>query len=431
MKKVFVSLGLAAGAAGLTSAFGQAVQVASPKMWNVSANLRGFYDDNYTVGNSKKGSWGWEFSPSVSANVDKQQTDFGIRYTFGMYYYLKRADEGIDPLDYTHQADVWLDHSFDETLKVNLSDSFVVAQDPQLVQGGSVVRVNGNNVANHGGLTISKEWTRQFSTATHYHNDLYIYDDSNNSGNIANPGSNPSQAAILNRMEQSVGNDFQWQFQPETMGFVGYQFSWVRYSGDQKIAQQVTIVPNTYTYWSDSRDYNAHYGYVGAQHQFSPNLSATGKVGASYVDSFNDPTGGSTSWAPYADINATYTYRPGSYVQAGFSQDISATSEVAPNTSNGELTMYQQTSLFYFDITHQITSKLTGTLISQYSYQSFKDGAYSGQPDNTVNVGVNLSYQFNRHLAAEAGYNFDELFSNVPGRDNTRNRVYLGLNASY
>jgi hypothetical protein len=428
MKKVFVSLGLAAGAAGLTtSALGQSMQAASPKMWNVSSTLRGFYDDNYTVGNSKKGSWGWEFSPSISGNVDMQQTDFGARYTFGMYYYLKRADEGVDPLDYTHQADVWLDHAFDETLKVNLADSFIVAQDPELVQGGSVVRVSGNNLANHGHATITKEWTRQFSTATHYQNDLYIYDDT---GTTNAPGVNPSQADILNRVEQQVGTDFQWQFEKETMGFIGYAFSWVRYTGDKMIAPQQVVNSKLLTYYSDSRDYNAHYGYIGAQHQFSPNLSAVGKVGASYVDLYNDPTGSSTSWAPYADINATYTYRPGSYVQAGFRQDISSTSEVAPDSS-GQLTMYQETSLFYFDITHQITPKLTGTLISQYSYQSFKDGAYSGQPDNTVDVGVNLSYQFNHHLAAEAGYNFDQLFSNVPGREYSRNRVYLGLSASY
>jgi hypothetical protein len=199
MKKIIVSVGLAAGAAGLSSALAQSLDVVSPKLWNVSANLRGFYDDNYTVGNSKKGSAGIEFSPSVSANLDLQQTDLGIRYTFGMYYYFQRERDGIDPLDYTHQADVWLDHAFDETLKLNLSDSIVIAQDPQLVQGGSVVRVSGNNVANNAKLNLTKEWTRQFSTATHYGNNLVIYSYSG-STNDPTSGTNPSQAALLNRI---------------------------------------------------------------------------------------------------------------------------------------------------------------------------------------------------------------------------------------
>ncbi len=91
-----------------------------------------------------------------------------MRYTFGMYYYFDRSDNGTTPLDYTHQADLWLDHAFNETLKLNVTDSFVVAQDPKLVQGGITYRVEGNNVANHAKLDLTKDWTRQFSTATHY-----------------------------------------------------------------------------------------------------------------------------------------------------------------------------------------------------------------------------------------------------------------------
>ena len=47
MKKIFVSIGLAASAAGLSSVFAQGMESATPKLWNVSGTLRGFYDDNY------------------------------------------------------------------------------------------------------------------------------------------------------------------------------------------------------------------------------------------------------------------------------------------------------------------------------------------------------------------------------------------------
>ena len=429
MKKVFVSIGLVASAAGLSSALGQDMQVAQPKWWDASATLRGFYDDNYTVSDNKSSSVGWEVSPSIAANVDLQQTDFGGRYTFGAYYYEDRASSGADPYDYTHEGDLWLSHAFNETLRMKVTDSLVIAQDPELVQGGATTRVEGNNLANHARLTIDKEWTRQFSTSTHYQNSLFIYDDS--SSPLNPPGTDPSQAALLNRMEQRIGNDFQWQFQPETMGFVGYEYTMVRYTGDAAVAPP----PPTFTgpltpYYSDSRDYNAHYLYVGAQHQFTPSVSGTGKIGGTYIDLYNNQYGDSTSFAPYADMNLTYTYRPGCYLQGGYRQDISSTSEVAPG-SDGELTQYQETSVFYADVTHRITPKLSGTFISQYIYQSFKDGAYSGQPENTIDLGVNLTYEFTRHFSAEAGYNYDQLFSNVAGREYNRNRVYLGLTASY
>ena len=86
MKKLFVSTGLAViGAAGLQSVVAAGSDLISPKAWNVSGTLRGFYDDNYAVGTTKKGSWGLEVSPQISVNVPLQQTDLGIRYYYTLY----------------------------------------------------------------------------------------------------------------------------------------------------------------------------------------------------------------------------------------------------------------------------------------------------------------------------------------------------------
>ena len=423
MKKIFVSIGLAASAAGLSSAFAQGMEAASPKIWNVSGNLRGFYDDNYNVTHDKQGSWGFEVSPSVSANLDLQQTDIGIRYTFGMYYYFDRESHDQNPIDYTHQADVWLDHAFDETLKLNVTDTFVVAQDPGLLDGGTPIRVNGNNIVNRGKVTLTKEWTRQFGTAVYYGNNLIVYTAGPNS---PSDGTDPSQADILNRIEQNAGLDLQWQFDKETMGFIGYKFAWTRYTADAPILPTATY-PG---YNSDSRNQNVHYGYVGVQHEFSPNLSGVARGGASYVDEYNDPTGASHSVVPYVDINATYTFTPGSFLQAGFTQDINATDVPTPD-AQGHLTAYQQSSVAYLNLTHKFDAKLTGSLVGQYAYSKYKGGFYDNDADQTVSAGVSLNYQFNNYFSANLGYNFDELFSDISGRDYSRNRVYIGLGANY
>ena len=422
---------VAAGAAGLPVLHAQDMAGASPKAWNIAASLRGFYDDNYAVAHDKKGSFGLEVSPSVSANVDLKQTDIGVRYTFGAYYYQQRQDAGLDAFDYTHTAELWLDHSFTERWKLNVSDSLAIAQDPALLQGGgSPIRVNGDNIANRAKVSLDTQWTRQFSTKAFYGNSAYIYSDKGTNNPVS-----PSQAAILNRMEQNVGIDFQWTLQPETMVFIGYNYSWVRFDENQNISPSIILFnppnpPRLIQYLSNSRDNNSHYGYLGVSHTFSPNLSAQVKGGASYTDSFNDPVSPSTSWSPYADISLTYTYTPGSYVQAGFTQDINSTDVVQPG-ANGHLTQYQQSSLIYFDINHRFSPRLSAALVSQYQYSSYQEGAYSGTGDSDVNVGISLNYQINRHLAAEAGYNFDELLSDIAGRGNDRSRVYLGLTANY
>ena len=396
---------------------------ATPKIWNVAANLRGFYDDNYAVAHDKTGSFGFELTPSVSANVALQQTDIGVKYTFGMYYYLQRAQNGITPLDYTHQGDLWVDHAFNERFKVTIADTVVSAQDPQLVQGGAVVRTDGNNIVNHATVTLNSEWTRQFSTATHYGNNLVVYSDSS-----TNSAASPSNAALLNRMEQNIGTDFQWHFQPETIGFIGYNYSWVHYTAGKPIsAPPATPI----TLYSDARDSRTHYGYVGLSDVFSPNLSGQARVGVSLTDTFNDPISDQKTLAPYADISLTYTYMPGCYVQAGFTQDQNATDVVAPSSS-GQLTQYQQSSTVYATWNHQITTKLSGSLVSQYQYSTFKDGAYNNNTgDSTINAGLHLNYEISRHFSANAGYDFSELLSSISGRGNSRNVVYLGLGANY
>ena len=432
MKKIFVSVGLAAaGAAGLPAIHAQGMDAgASPKVWNVAATLRGFYDDNYAVAHNKTGSFGFELTPSVSGNVALQQTDIGVRYTFGMYYYLQRDQNGINPLDYTHQGDFWLDHSFNERFKLTLSDTVAVGQDPKLVQGGATIRVNGNNVANTATVTLSSEWTRQFSTATHYSVYLVNY---NNEG--TNSPSNPSQAALLNRMQQDVGNTFNWQFQPETTGFIGYDFSWVDYTGNSQIAPLYVLInpPNIRNvhYYSDSRNYRSHSLYLGVSEEFSPNLSADISLGATVTDLYNDPISKQNSLSPYARLAVTYTYMPGCYVQANFSQSQNAT-DVSQPGPDGHLTQYQDSSVFTMSLNHQLTPKLSGSLVGAYQYSSFKDGAYANNTgDSSIDAGLHLNYTINRHLSANAGYDFSELFSTINQRGNSRNVVHLGLGANY
>lgn len=448
MKKLFVSAGLVAiGAAALESAMADdnggssTGDVTSPKYWNVGATLRGFYDDNYNIGNSSRGSFGVELLPTISFHEPLQQTDMGIRYTYGLYYYEDRQDIGVNPFDQTHQVDLWLDHAFNERWHANVTDTFAVGQEPELLNPNPVVgvaapyRVNGDNISNHGNIALNTEWTRLFGTSLTYDNGFYDYDNSgafvNSSGQLvlADGTAGPSLAGILNRIEQSVSLDLNWHVQPETTIFVGYQFSWVNYTGNEPIA----IVNNfaaPFTYYSSDRDSLTHYGFVGIEHEFTSNLSGSVRVGASYTDVYADPLFPSTSWSPYADISLTYTYIPGSYVQFGFTHDVAATDQVAPDAS-GHITQYANDSVVYVDINHRITPKLTGTLIGRVQYSTFQGGIAGNDDETDYSVGVNLSYQINQHFSLDAGYNFDDVETQIAGYAYDRNRVYLGVTASY
>ena len=427
MKKIFISAGLAAvSAAGFETVFAAAPDALSPKDWNVSGTLRGFYDDNYAVGGNQKGSFGLEVSPTISLNVPLQQTEFGLRYTYGLFYYQQRQDMGVDAFDQTHQMELWLDHAFNERWRANVTDSFAVGQEPELLQPNQGVgqavpyRIQGDNMANHANFTLNTEWTRLLSTALHYGNNFYDYQNSGGNAIV------PSYAGILNRVEQNVSLDFQWTIQPETMAFIGYNFSLVNYTGGEQIAvNPLSPLP----YMSDSRDLMSHTAYVGVNHQFTANLSAMVKGGVSYTDSYNDPQN-STSLSPYADLSVSYTYIPGSYVQVGLTHQINATDVVLPGL-DGSLTQNQESTVVYADINHRFTPKLLGTVIGRFSSSTFNGGAYNNSSDEAYGLGINLNYQINRHFSTDLGYNYDDLVSGIAGRSYDRNRVYIGLTAKY
>jgi hypothetical protein len=423
MKNLFMSAGLVAvGAAGLQSALADnTITPATPKVWSVSATLRGFYDDNYSTANTKKGSFGIELSPSASVNASLPQTDLGLRYTYGLYWYQERQILGQNPFDQSHQLDFWLDHAFNERWKVSVSDTFVSGQEPDLINvngsGQSVpFRVNGDNIGNHFNLKLDTQWTRQFSTSLHYGNDFYDYQNSGWNGTSA------SLAGLLNQDSQDAGLDLQWHFSPETMLFVGYTLNWINYIGDE----QISAIP--VVYYSKNRDALTHQIYVGLQHQFTANLGGTVSAGGAYTDSYN-ASSDKTSWSPYAKVSLDYTYLPGSYVELGFNQGINST-YVANVASNGSLTQYQESSTISASVNHSFTEKLLGSVIAQYIYSDFHGGGNLG-PDNEYSLGVNLSYQINRYFSTDIGYNYDKLRSDVPGSAYERNRYYIGVTATY
>jgi hypothetical protein len=429
MKKFFVSMGLiAAGTASLQGAYApdwNSMKADKWGMWRASGTLRGFYDDNYTTASSgsKKGSFGFELSPQLEINVPLQQTELGLRATYGMYYYQEREDLNQDPIDQTEQFDLWLDHAFTERWQAKVQDSLVVGQEPELIDPNTSVttRSPGNNLRNTGVVTVNTVWTRLFSTSLTYQNSYYDYEET---GGTA---ANPSLAALLNRIDQSVAMDFQWRVGAETVAFFGGQFEEVNYIGDGPIAQNPSAPFQIYQ--SDIRNARSFYGYVGMQRNMLANLGFNGRVGVQYTDNYNDP-GGSTSLNPYADISLIYTYLPGSYAQLGFTQAENATDQIRPDNS-GHVTLNTESSTLYASINHKITPKLLGSVIGRWQHSIFNGGFYNNQATDFYNMGLNLSYTFNQHWSADVGYNLDNLVSDVPGENYSRNRVYLGVTAAY
>jgi len=137
-------------------------------------------------------------------------------------------------------------------------------------------------------------------------------------------------------------------------------------------------------------------------------------------------------------LSVIYTYSPGSYAEVGVNQQRNATDVIALNSITstnspgyGKITQDQESTYVYGSINHQITPKLLGTLIGSWQYSTFEGGVNNNLADNYYSLGLNLSYTFTPHISADAGYNFDDIQSDIYQRGYTRNRVYIGVTASY
>lgn len=429
MKKLFISVGLAAaGSAGLQVYAQELTPMQTTKIWSVSASLRGFYDDNYTTSSNgnKQGSAGYEISPTVQFDVPLQQTEIGLKYTYGLYYYQERRNQGNDPYDQSHRLDFWLDHAFTERVQATVKDTFAVGQEPTLLNPGggpnpNPYRVNGNNIANNANIALTADWTREFSTVTTYNNAVYDYQNDNGTA------LQPSLAALLNRLDQSVGNDFRWAVDPETYALIGYRFQWVLYTGGEPIAPPSVVHPSTY--FSDDNNNRSHFLYLGFQHNFLPNLNVSAQGGVQATKYYNN-TQTPNFVTPYVNATASYTYAAGSYVQLGFLHQQNAT-DISNPGGNGNITQGEQSSVFTASVNHQITAKLSGSLIGSVQDSRYYQGAYNNNSDIIYAFGANLTYAFNHHFSTELGYNFDDVQSNIPGNAYSRNRVYLGVTAAY
>ena len=428
MKKLITSAGVAAfGVSGLQARDAPGfTRTQTERPWTVSSTIRAFYDDNYRTfpkGMPSSETFGFEVSPAVRLALPLGQTFIGTSYNFSGRYFDGRQP---DQWDYSHEFDVRLDHRFSERFELNVTDSFVISSEPTVLDSFSGIitaptRATGGSQRNAANIKFSAQLTRLLGLVLGYGNNLYSYEQTGIG----------SRSALLDRMEHAANLDVRFQVASQFVGIVGCQYGVSKYSGDTPL-YMVGTFPGPYTEGplSSIRDSQSHYGYVGAEYSFNSKLTGAIRVGiqSTAYDSFSN-----SSLSPYVDLSMAYTYKAGCSMQAGFKHSRNSTEIAAPVGAGnvGQPTLDQETSAVFGSITHQITRSLTGSLISQYQMSTFNGGAANNGDDNLWLVGLNFEYRINPHLAVELGYNYDTLESALANRSFSRNRVYMGVRATY
>jgi hypothetical protein len=444
MKKIVASVGLAAlGASTLPSASAQSLAAPdASKPWSIAATLRGFYDDNTaTLPNDvapppgqHRGSFGFEVSPSANLVWSPQeQTTLSAGVLYSMMYYDNTPPNSADHIDQSLTANLSLTHAFNEELKGSASDSFVWGQEPDLLRAGNAFatfqRISGDNYRNYASLALDAQVAPKVGINLGYDNTWYHYQAS---GATADPFTGiiiASPAGVLNRVENRGHVEALYELLPETKALVGYQFTDVNFTGDEYIGGYATFFGLLYPVVSNQRNYREHTAYVGLEQTFTPQLTGSVRAGASYTDYYNDPNT-SSSWAPYALASLRYAYSHASYVEVGFSYDREAT-DVVGLFGNAGFTTSAESAVVYGTVNHQLAPNLYGSLMAQFQNNIYQGGIYNNDTDQFFLVGLDLEYRFNPNFSAHVGYDYDRLDSQIAFRAFDRNRVYIGVTASY
>ncbi len=433
---------MAAATVGSMALQAQDLTAAAPsKPWNISATVRGFYDDNYTTapGNvpagypiTKRSSWGTDLNPGVRLDLLRDLTTIRFSYDYDARYYTDRVN---NKWDQSHNVTASLSHSFSERYKLELFDNFAVGQEPSLLSpggtpsAGTYMRVDGSNIRNYAGASLTSSFTEQLGSRIAYQNTFYEYQDK--SGPYGN-GSG-SYSALLDRMEHVITLDLRWQYTPATLALVGYQFGYT----DQTSSEYLNPVPTGTAGGVPANERNRydHYIFIGADHDFNTQLSAKARVGAQIATYPNANKDGVTGMAdsrivPYADAMLQYKFAERNMVQLGVKSGLNQT-DVAILTSTRATTTDSEALTLYASVTYALTPRLIGMARAQWQMATFDGGLYNNQQDNYYTADLNLTYEINRYLKAEAGYAYDRLDSDLPLRAYGRNRIYLGLSANY
>lgn len=461
MKKIITCASLAA--LGATSLQAQYLGDAQPqKPWMLSARVHGFFDDNYTTRPSrlttvsplgvvdtipgKRSSWGIDLNPSASYSLQRDLTTLKLGYEYDMRYY---EDRESNSADHSHQAELVFGHSFTERYKLDITDSFVIAQEPDIIDPGTrtaFLRTDGNNVRNTAVVGLTADLTEKLSSRVSYSNRIYDYDQDGEA----------SRSALMDRVEHVMSLDARWHFQPTTTGLVGYMFEIDNQTSDDLLgssllaynqhaldigksvaaftpADEAAALAKYPIPTSEIRDRRSHYAFVGLDHTLTTQLSMQLRVGAQFTEFPNPWPGIDDSYvSPYADANVRYQYSEGSVATLGVKHSQSQV-DVGYVRYDNIAALDSETTTVYGSVNHKITARLNATGRFQLQYGEFngtiKKLGY--ESDLFASIDFGLNFEVNKFVIAEAGYQYDHLDSDIPERSFSRNRIYVGFRATY
>lgn len=399
-----ISLGVVFAAGASAQSLYQASNSAEeplPLSWVAGANV--IYDDNVATSETNKTS-SIAYNPSVGLSFTRTtpQTVIDVNGRLGVIYYPDAPvinGQPIDDLSNQSRLGLSLSHRFSERLRFTSLNMISREREPDYSYGIATGRRTGSGeyVSTTTDNTFGYRWTERFGTTTGIRY-----------SQINNPNADSEDS---NRTTWEFHHQFRFQYSPQNVITSGYRY-------EQGVAS------------GNARNSTDHFLTLGDEYRFSPNTIGIVSAGAQ----FHSIEGGESSVVPYLELSGNTKVNK----QLSFKTFIRYRAEsdgLTRQSKNGETFNYSKRETLRLGVTnqYQISPKffLSGGL-------DYIPGSYTGasqkssdKQESLLNIFISATLKFNDFLTGVATYTFADNVSDFDDDTYRRNRISLGLNASF
>lgn len=338
------------------------------------------YNDNVNTSTQASSSSAYlNTNVSLSYSGGNSRTRLNLSAGGGVTDYFERNGNA----DTNYYFALNLTHNFTHRLSLTLTAFGAYQPQADLSTNLGANRQLGNFFHSTDTISLSYSWTPEISTVTSYSLGALTYDN--------------SAGSLLNRTEQTFGEEFRYLILPTTSGVGEYRLGII-------------------TYDSAPLDSTTHYLLVGADHSFSRRLSATFRAGVELRSSQD------SGYKPNPFFESTLTYAFARLGSLAWTNRYSIEEPSSPGASSGAAF---RTGLA---VNYRFTRRLSANLSLNYVHGDNGIGGGSSSTQDTFDIGPSLHCMITRRLGADLGFHHSQVDSGARIDSYSSNTYFAGLN---
>ena len=326
-------------------------------------------------------------SLGATFNGIDEQTPWTLGLDFGSIYYFDDTSRDSNT-DYSGRISFNISHAVSQRLK--LTDSFYATYEvePNFGVGASTARRNGQYLYGYNNFAVTYAWSERFSSTTSYTVDTIRYDDS-------------AIGKFEDRISHLVAQQFSWAHSKTTSWVGEYRFRTTIY--DQ----------------ASTSDYISHYVLAGIDQAWSERTTGSVRAGAEFYSSDR-----SDETAPYGELSISHRASEKTSVQLFSSVGFDG-SELG---AFGSRRSYRTG----INANHKVSDRLTLNGGVNYVYSQFNgSGSAPDISEHELSATAGIGYRIWDNVSLDATYSHSLINSDDSLRDYDRDRVSLGVQASF